>query len=113
MQLNPLLQPCRYFDTPGSFLLRSAMDDDMSARSNGRCATSAHPQIERVVKKQIGQQGADDSSLWSASFTLQQTSLFILRRRFQPALDGQFHPPLLRVFPNGPHHQRDRVVVKP
>jgi hypothetical protein len=66
---------------------------------------SPHPQIEGVMQKQIGQQWADHSSLRSASFTLQQTSLFILRRRFQPALDVQFHPPLLRVFPHGLHHQ--------
>lgn len=49
--------------------------------------------------------GSDHSSLRSASFTLQQTSLFILRRRFQPSLDVKFHPPLLRVFPYRSHHQ--------
>jgi hypothetical protein len=28
-----------------------------------------------------------------------------LRRRFQPPLDVQFHPPLLRVFPDRFYHQ--------
>jgi hypothetical protein len=66
---------------------------------------AAHPQIEPVVQKQIGQQGADDSSLRSASFTLEQMSLLILRRRFQPTLDVKYHPPVFRVFLYRPHHQ--------
>jgi hypothetical protein len=31
-----------------------------------------HPQIKRVVQKQIGQQWANDASLWSAAVTLRE-----------------------------------------
>src|SRR5438270_5626669 len=96
MQFQPtLLQPCRYFDTHQvRFPLCSAMDNDIVRVALERQVSpvSAHPYVERVVQKQIGQQGADHSSLRSASFTLQQTSLLILRRRFQPPLNVQFHP---------------------
>src|ERR1051326_4253195 len=87
---STLLQPCRYFDTHQvRFPLCPAMDDDVVRISLERqmSPVQAHPPIERVVQKQIGQQGADHSSLRSASFTLQQISIFILRRRFQPTLD--------------------------
>src|SRR5204863_5388609 len=88
MQLQPtLLQPCRYFDTHQvRFPFCSAMDNDIVRVPLERQMSpiSPHPQIERVVQKQIVQQWADHSSLRSAFLTLQQTSLFILRRRFQP-----------------------------
>jgi hypothetical protein len=70
---STLLQPCRYFDTHQvRFPLCSAMDDNIVRVPLERQMTpiSPHPQIERVVQKQIGQQRADDSSLWSASFTV-------------------------------------------
>src|SRR5215472_13216013 len=67
MQFQPtLLQPCRYFDTHQvRFPLRPAMDDDVVRVPLERQMrpVSLHPHIERVVQKQIGQQGADDSSL--------------------------------------------------
>lgn len=87
---STLLQPCRYFDTHQvRFPLCPAMDNDIVRLPLERQMgpVLAHPQIERVVRKQIGQQWADHSSLRSASFTLQQISLFLLRRRFQPTLD--------------------------
>src|SRR5688572_1419481 len=103
MQFQPtLLQPCRYPDTHQvRFPLCSAMDDDVVRipLEWQMGPVAPHPEIERVVQKQICQQGADDSSLRSAFLTLQQISLFILRRRFQPPLNVEFHPPLLRVFP--------------
>src|SRR5579872_101045 len=116
MQFQPtLLQPCRYFDTHQvRFPLRPAMDDDIVRIPLERqmMPVSAHPDIERVVQKQIGQQGADHSSLRSAFLPLQQISLFILRRRFQPPLDVPYNPPLLRVFPDGLHHQTVIEIVE-
>src|SRR5215468_3208193 len=87
---STLLQPCRYLDTHQvRFPLCSAMDDNIVRIPLERQMrpVPAHPHIERVVQKQIGQQWADHSSLRSASFTLQQMSFFILRRRFQPTFD--------------------------
>src|SRR5260370_6799143 len=104
---STLLQPCRYFDTHQvRFPLCSAMDNDIVRVPLERQVrpVSPHPYVERVMPEQIGQQGADHSSLPRASFTPRQTSLLILRRRFQPPLDVQFHPPLLRVFPDRFHH---------
>src|SRR5262249_43637870 len=116
MQFQPtLLQPCRYFDTHQvRFPLCPAMHDDIVRIPLERqmWPVSAHPHVECVVQKQIGQQGADHSSLRSAFLTLQQTSLFFLRRRFQPPLDVQFHPPLLRVFPDRLHHQTVIEIVE-
>ena len=61
---STLLQPCRYFDTHQvRFPLCSAMDYDIVRVPLERQMRpiSPHPQIERVVQKQIGQQGADHS----------------------------------------------------
>jgi hypothetical protein len=61
---STLLQPCRYFDTHQvRFPLCSAMDDDIVRVPLERQMRpiSPHPQIKRVVQKQIGQQWADDS----------------------------------------------------
>jgi hypothetical protein len=61
MQLQPtLLQPCRHFDTHQvRFPLCSAMDDDVVrvALERQMRPVPAHPEIERIVQKQIGQQG--------------------------------------------------------
>src|SRR4051794_10456601 len=54
---SALLQPCRYFDTHQvRFSLCSAMNDDIVGVPLERqmMPVSAHPQIERVVQKQIG-----------------------------------------------------------
>ena len=64
-----------------------------------------HPQIERVVQKQVCQQWANDTALRSATFPRRQVALFILCRRFQPALDVEDDPFILRVFPNCLHQQ--------
>ena len=65
MQLqSTLLQPCRYFDTHQvRFPLCSAMNDDIVRVSLERQMRpiSPHPEIERVVQKQIGQLGRNDS----------------------------------------------------
>jgi site-specific DNA recombinase len=53
--------------------------------------------------------GRDDTALRSASFTRRQVALFILCRRFQPALDVEDDPLFLGVFPDCLHQQ---VVVE-
>src|SRR5215472_8258183 len=116
MQFQPtLLPPCRYFDTHQvRFSLCSAMVDDVVRVPLERQMRPVppHPLIKRVVQKQIGQQGADHSSLRSALLTLQQISLFLLRRRFQPSLNVQYHPPLLRVLPDRLHLQTVIEIVE-
>src|SRR5215813_4567430 len=65
----------------------------------------SHPQIKRVVQKQIGQQWANDSPLRGAAVTLLQVSFFILRWYFQPTFNVEFDPLLFRVLPHRAHHQ--------
>ena len=72
---STLLQPCRYFDTHQvRFPLCSAMDYDIVRVPLERQMRpiSPHPQIERVVQKQIGQQGADHSPYTKGNFQLEQ-----------------------------------------
>src|SRR5262245_39904560 len=71
---SALLQPCRYVDTHCvRFPLCPAMNNNIVRVSLKRqmLPIAPHPQIERIVQKQIGQQLADDSSLRSAAVTLQ------------------------------------------
>jgi hypothetical protein len=81
MQFQPtLLQPCRYFDTHQvRFPLCSAMDDDIVRIPLERQMrpVPAHPQIERVVQKQIGQQGAEDSPNAKDNFEFERRLQFL------------------------------------
>jgi hypothetical protein len=47
----------------------------------------AHPQIERIVKKEIGQKGAYDPALRRPSLSPDEASIRHLHRRFQPSFD--------------------------
>src|SRR5439155_22092935 len=105
---STLLQPCRYLGTHQvRFPLCSAMDDDVVRIPLERQMkpTPSHPQIERVVQKQISQQSADDTALRRATFTLPPMSLFMLRRRFQPRPDPECDPPVFGVLLFCPDHR--------
>ena len=68
---STLLQPCRYFGTHQvRFPFCSAMDDDVVRIPLKRqmSPVAPHPQIERIMQKQIGQQGADDSPYAKGNF---------------------------------------------
>src|SRR5205814_3778647 len=64
-----------------------------------------HPSIQGIVQKKISQQGANDTTLWSALVTWDQLAVFLLHWHLQPALNVENHPFLLRVFLYRPHQQ--------
>src|SRR6516162_1559445 len=47
----------------------------------------AHPQIERIVQKEIGQEGADDPALRRPSLSPDEAPIRHLHRGFQPSVD--------------------------
>ena len=65
----------------------------------------ATPQLFVQTENYLLCKRSDDSSLRSASFTLQQVAGLILRWRFQPAFDVQHGPLFFGVFLYRPHHQ--------
>jgi hypothetical protein len=66
---------------------------------------SPHPHIERVVQKEIGQQGADDSSLRCPFLPAAKGTIWHLNRRFQPSPDVENHPIAVGVFPYRSHQK--------
>src|SRR5208337_3023980 len=71
-----------------------------------------HPDIERVMQKEIGQGGTDDTPLWSSLGAIHQGSIRKLKRRYQPSPDVKPHPFAGRVFLQRPQQQLMRDVVK-
>src|SRR2546425_6513929 len=73
MKLQPTLPHSRGYSCPNlrGFLLRSAMHDSIIGETLKRqlCILLRHPSIKRIVQKQIGEQGADDTALRRALFT--------------------------------------------
>src|SRR5215472_9947065 len=51
-----------------------------------------HPDIERVVKKEICQNWADHAALWRAAVPLHRGSILLHHRRLEPSLDVQQGP---------------------
>src|SRR6516164_7117472 len=47
----------------------------------------AHPQIERIVQKEVGQEGADDPALRRPSLSPDEAPIRHLHRGFQPSVD--------------------------
>src|SRR5208337_1329545 len=71
-----------------------------------------HPGIERVMQKEIGQEGTDDAALWSSLGAFHQGSIAELKRRCQPASDIEPHPFARRMFLQRPQKQRMVDVVE-
>ena len=109
--LHPQSDGCPYFL---SLLLRSAMHDDIIGISLEWQVRifPPHPQIESIVQKQIRQQGTYHATLGCAFFTLDPLTILFLRRRFQPPLNIENRPLVLRVLPDCPVHQLMIDVVK-
>src|SRR6201981_131957 len=93
------------------FPLASAVDDDVVrvALEREMLPLPQHPQIKRVMQKQVGQQGTDDTALPRATLTFQQVSLCVLCWRIQPAFDIEDEPLVFHVLPDCSHNQ---IVVE-
>src|SRR5215471_3625372 len=61
-----------------------------------------HPDIERVVKKEIGQDWADHAALRRAAVSLRSGSILLHHGRFEPSFDVQQGPFARYMFPDGP-----------
>src|SRR4051794_38916995 len=116
MKLQPAILQTRSYGCPNllGFHFRSAMYDGIIGEALKRQLPILlrHPSIKRIVQKQIGQQGADDTALWRALLTRNQLAVLFLYRRRQPALDVESHPLLLRVFLHRLYQQILRDVIE-
>src|SRR4029077_19071582 len=73
---------------------------------------SRHPHVERIVQKQIRQDGAYDPALRSSRHSRHDAVIFQLDRSLRPALDIEQHPRLVRMTTNRPEHQLPIDAVK-
>ena len=66
----------------------------------------AHPDVERVVQEQVGQQGRDHPTLRRPPVSAGKAPVRYLDGCGQPSLDIQQHPAAVRVGTHRPHQQR-------
>src|ERR1700722_376704 len=88
-------------------LLTATMADGIvgvALEGDGRMVP-AHPQVERIMQKEIRQEGAYDPALRRPSFSCDEASILHLLGRFQPSLDVQKCPRTIRMFADCTHQQ--------
>ena len=73
---------------------------------------STHPDIKRIMQKQVCENGADHCALRCTLGAFHQCPVRKLQRRLQPALNVEPHPFLLRMFLDRPQQQLVVNVVK-
>src|ERR1022692_4690536 len=61
-----------------------------------------HPEVERVVKKEIDQNWANHTALRRPAVSLHRGSILLYHGRFEPSFDVQQRPFARYVFPDGP-----------
>src|SRR3981189_3576708 len=66
---------------------------------------SRHPHVERIMQKQIRQDGAYDPSLRRSRHARHDAAVLHLHRSLQPALDVEQHPRTARMTTNRLEHQ--------
>src|ERR1700712_2683992 len=64
-----------------------------------------HPEIERIVKKEIRQHGTDNSPLWSPALTVNKVPIRHTHRRSQPPFKVEQNPWAVRVPPHRSHQE--------
>src|SRR5713226_10375761 len=67
--------------------------------------SSRHPYVERIMQKQIRQDGAYDPSLRSSRHSRHDVAIFQLDRGLQPAFDVEQHPRAVRMMTDRREHQ--------
>src|ERR1700688_285196 len=88
-------------------LLTATMADSIvgiALEGDGRMVP-VHPQVERIMQKEIRQEGADDPALRRPSFSCDEASILHLLGRLQPSLDVQECPRTIRMFADRTHQQ--------
>src|SRR5262249_26091511 len=96
---EPSLKQCPQI--PRLFLTATMADDIIGIALEGdNRAVPAHPLVERIMQKEIRQEGADDPALRRPSFPCDDASILHLLGRLQPPLDVQKHPPAIRMLAN-------------
>src|SRR6201998_2912786 len=66
---------------------------------------SRHPHVERIMQKQIRQDGAYDPSLRRSRHSRHHAAILHLHRSLQPALDVEQHPRSVRMTTDRPERQ--------
>src|SRR6202007_2550849 len=66
---------------------------------------SRHPHVERIMQKQIRQDGAYDPSLRRSRHSRHDAAILHLHRSLQPALDVEQHPRSVRMTTDRPERQ--------
>jgi hypothetical protein len=64
-----------------------------------------HPEVERVVKKEISQHWADHAALRRAAVSLHHGSILLHHGRLEPSFDVQQDPFARYMFPDGPQQK--------
>src|SRR5260370_42412406 len=64
-----------------------------------------HPTVERIVKKEVRQHGADDRALWRSSFPADQGSVRHAHGCVEPSLNVKQPPFAIRVMAQGAHQK--------
>src|SRR5260370_31019427 len=64
-----------------------------------------HPSVERIVKKEVRQHGADNRALWGSSFPADQGSVRHAHGCLEPSLNVKQHPFAIRVMAHGAHQK--------
>src|SRR5260370_21018800 len=64
-----------------------------------------HPTVERIVKKEVRQHGADKRALWGSSFPADQGSVRHAHGCLEPSLNVKQHPFAVRVSAHGAHQK--------
>ena len=71
-----------------------------------------HPEIERVVEKNVRQNWANHTPLGRTAVSLNCVSIFLHHRRLEPSFDVQQRPLTRHMFPNGPQQKLMVNVVE-
>ena len=71
-----------------------------------------HPEIERIVQEQIGQDWRHDAALRRALVARLKPPFRALHRRFQPTLDVEQDPRLLTVLAQSRHQEAMIEIVE-
>ena len=71
-----------------------------------------HPHVERVMEKEIRQEGTDDPALRRSSFPADQAAIRHLNGRSQPSFEVKQHPRAVRVLAHRPHQQLPVDIIE-
>ncbi len=71
-----------------------------------------HPHVERVMEKEIRQEGTDDPALRRSSFPADEAAIRHLNGRSQPSFEVEQHPRAVRMLAHRPHQQLPIDIIE-